>query len=86
MNAHVRPIDISPADGALSDLENPLARILDLAEAASAVVQRDLGTAQPAGTLETLMQLIIEEAQKAETRRVEGWCIGARAGRAQECR
>lgn len=77
MNAHVRVTtqDISSADSALSDLENPLARIVDLAEAASAVVQRDLGRDDPAGTLETLIQLIIEEAGKAEARRLQGWSV-----------
>lgn len=73
MNAHVRPLTITPAAEALGDLENPLARIIDLAEAASAVVERDLGAAHPAGTLDTLMQLIVEEAHKAQAVRFAGW-------------
>lgn len=73
MNAHVRIDTQTMPARALSELENPLARIIDLAEAASAVTARDLGTQEPAGTLDTLLQLIVEEAQKAEGIRLHGW-------------
>jgi hypothetical protein len=74
MNAHTPIVaDFAPAKRALSDLENPLTRVIDLARSASTVVEHELGARDPAGQLDTLLQLIIEEAEKAGAIRERGW-------------
>lgn len=64
---------MASARSSVGDLEIKLDLIHELADAALAVVERDLGAAHPANTLTALLSLIQNAAVEAEEERVRAF-------------